>query len=184
MPSPGLTELTATTQRNRGGRKVPSHSVKQAKTMSAIAHGWKPTGEAADIPVKVAKEFHAADKGKKYGKGHDKKGYDRSGHHPGNPGFPNKAKGSNMGNKPEFGYVGTEKRGSELIGDCGDTHATQPHGKSIGAGSTGSGQKLGFAPHHSGTSMGGAAHCFPSRRTGNVYGSGRTHATNPVGRKK
>jgi len=69
MTSPGLSEIATTTQRNR---KMPSHSVKQAKTMSAIAHGWKPKGSAAGIPVKVAKEFHAADKGKKYGKGHDK----------------------------------------------------------------------------------------------------------------
>lgn len=46
---------------------MPSHSVEQAKTMSAIAHGWKPKGSAADIPVSVAKEFHQADKGKKYG---------------------------------------------------------------------------------------------------------------------
>lgn len=46
---------------------MPSHSVKQAKTMSAIAHGWHPEGKAADIPIKVAKEFHQADKGKKYG---------------------------------------------------------------------------------------------------------------------
>jgi hypothetical protein len=67
---------------------MPSHTVKQAKTMSAIAHGWRPTGEAADIPVPVAKEFHAADKGKKYGKGQHKKGYDRSAHYKGNPGFP------------------------------------------------------------------------------------------------
>jgi hypothetical protein len=37
--------------------------------MSAISHGWKPTGKAADIPVSVAREFHAADKGHKYGKG-------------------------------------------------------------------------------------------------------------------
>jgi hypothetical protein len=50
---------------------MPSHSVKQAKTMSAIAHGWRPSG--LDIPVKVAKEFHAADAGHKYGKGMDKK---------------------------------------------------------------------------------------------------------------
>jgi len=35
--------------------------------MSAIAHGWHPTGKAADIPVSVAKEFHQADAGKKYG---------------------------------------------------------------------------------------------------------------------
>ena len=48
---------------------MPSHSPEQAKTMSAIAHGWRPTGSAAGIPVKVAKEFHAADKGHKYGKG-------------------------------------------------------------------------------------------------------------------
>jgi hypothetical protein len=48
---------------------MPSHSVEQAKTMSAIAHGWKPKGSASGIPVKVAKEFHAADKGHKYGKG-------------------------------------------------------------------------------------------------------------------
>ena len=66
--APGLSEIATTTQRNR---KMPSHSVKQAKTMSAIAHGWKPKGSAAGIPVKVAKEFHAADKGHKYGKGHD-----------------------------------------------------------------------------------------------------------------
>ena len=52
---------------------MPSHSVEQAKTMSAIAHGWKPKGSAAGIPVSVAKEFHAADAGHKYGAGHDKK---------------------------------------------------------------------------------------------------------------
>ncbi len=47
---------------------MPSKSVKQAKTMSAIAHGWKPKGAAAGIPVRVAKDFHSADAGKKYGK--------------------------------------------------------------------------------------------------------------------
>ena len=36
---------------------MPSRSPEQAKTMSAIAHGWRPTGSAAGIPVKVAKEF-------------------------------------------------------------------------------------------------------------------------------
>lgn len=45
---------------------MPSHSIKQAKVMSAIAHGWRPKG--LDIPVKVAKDFHAADAGHKYGK--------------------------------------------------------------------------------------------------------------------
>ena len=48
---------------------MPSVSTKQARLMSAISHGWKPTGKAADIPVSVAREFHAADKGHKYGKG-------------------------------------------------------------------------------------------------------------------
>ena len=43
--------------------------------MSAIAHGWKPKGSVAKIPVKVAKEFHAADAGHKYGAGmHGQKG--------------------------------------------------------------------------------------------------------------
>jgi hypothetical protein len=46
---------------------MPSKTPKQAKLMSAVAHGWKPKGKAADLTVKVAKEFHAADKGKKYG---------------------------------------------------------------------------------------------------------------------
>lgn len=48
---------------------MPSSTPQQAKVMSAIAHGWKPKGKAAGIPVKVAKEFHAADKGKKWGAG-------------------------------------------------------------------------------------------------------------------
>jgi hypothetical protein len=48
---------------------MPSSTVKQAKVMSALAHGWHPTGKAAKIPKKVAVEFHAADAGHKYGKG-------------------------------------------------------------------------------------------------------------------
>ncbi len=98
---------------------MPSHSEKQAKTMSAISHGWEPTGEAAGIPKKVAKEFHAADKGKKFGKGGKKgapasaKNYDRSGHFPGNPGFKREG-------KPPYGEYN------------GGAHAKQPHGKSIG----------------------------------------------------
>jgi hypothetical protein len=120
MPAPGLNEISTTTLRNRSAKKMPSHSTKQAKTMSAIAHGWKPSGEAADIPVKVAKEFHAADKGKKYGKGGKKgehkessKNYDRSGHFPGNPGFKREG-------KPPYGEYN------------GGAHAKQPKGKSIG----------------------------------------------------
>lgn len=48
---------------------MPSKTVLQSKTMSAIAHGWKPKGSAAGIPKKVAKDFHAADAGKRYGAG-------------------------------------------------------------------------------------------------------------------
>jgi len=49
---------------------MPSHTPKQAKVMSAISHGWEPShGDVAKIPVKVAKDFHAADAGGKYGKG-------------------------------------------------------------------------------------------------------------------
>ncbi len=92
---------------------MPSHSPKQAKTMSAIAHGWKPTGEAADIPVGVAKEFHAADKGKKYGAKARKNSYDRSSHQPGNPGFNRDSK------SPYADYKGSSDH-------------KQPHGKSIG----------------------------------------------------
>ena len=92
---------------------MPSSSPKQRKTMSAIAHGWHPTGEAANIPVKVAKEFHSADKGKKYGKGHDANKYDRSAHQPGNPGF-------NREGKPPYRQYD------------GGAQAKQPHGKSIG----------------------------------------------------
>ena len=46
---------------------MPSKSIEQAKTMSAIAHGWQPKGSAAGIPKGVAEEFHEADKGHKYG---------------------------------------------------------------------------------------------------------------------
>jgi hypothetical protein len=39
---------------------VPSVSAKQAKLFAAVSHGWQPPGRHID--VKVAKEFHAADK--------------------------------------------------------------------------------------------------------------------------
>jgi hypothetical protein len=48
--------------------------------MSAIAHGWKPKGSAKGIPVKVAKEFHHADAGKKYGQKHGIKHKDSEQH--------------------------------------------------------------------------------------------------------
>lgn len=43
---------------------MPSSSPAQARTMAAIAHGWKPKGKAKGIPVSVAKEFNKADKGR------------------------------------------------------------------------------------------------------------------------
>ena len=44
---------------------MPSKSPAQARTMAAIAHGWKPPASSGiDIPVKVAKEFNQADKQK------------------------------------------------------------------------------------------------------------------------
>jgi len=47
---------------------MPSKSTKQAKFMSAAAHNPK-FAKKAGVPAKVAKEFHAADRGKKYGAG-------------------------------------------------------------------------------------------------------------------
>ncbi len=46
---------------------MPSTSPAQEKTMRAIAHGWKPPAgsDVAKIPVKVAKDFAAADQAKK-----------------------------------------------------------------------------------------------------------------------
>lgn len=43
---------------------MPSKSKAQARTMRAVAHGWRPTGKAAGIPVSVAKEYAKADKGR------------------------------------------------------------------------------------------------------------------------
>ena len=45
---------------------MPSTSVKQAKFMSAAAHNLEFAAKAG-IPQSVAKEFHQADAGKKYG---------------------------------------------------------------------------------------------------------------------
>lgn len=41
---------------------MPSKSPEQARTMAAVAHGWKPPKSSGiNIPVKVAKEFNKAD---------------------------------------------------------------------------------------------------------------------------
>jgi hypothetical protein len=47
---------------------MPSKTAKQAKLMRAVAHGWKPSGIKGPS-VQVAKEFVAADKGRKFRKG-------------------------------------------------------------------------------------------------------------------
>ena len=46
---------------------MPSKTKKQAKFMQAVAHGFKPTNKKGP-PVSVAKEFVAADKGKRFKK--------------------------------------------------------------------------------------------------------------------
>ena len=45
---------------------MPSSSAKMARTMAAIAHGWKPPkgSPVANIPVGVAKDFNRADQKK------------------------------------------------------------------------------------------------------------------------
>ena len=43
---------------------MPSHSPAQARMMAAAAHNPK-FAKKVDVPVKVAKEFNQADKGKK-----------------------------------------------------------------------------------------------------------------------
>lgn len=44
---------------------MPSVSKAQARTMRAVVHGWKPPASARiDVPVSVAKEYVAADKGR------------------------------------------------------------------------------------------------------------------------
>lgn len=51
---------------------MPSKTPKQRKFMSAASHS-KSFAAKAGISQKVAKEFHAADAGKAYGKGGKKK---------------------------------------------------------------------------------------------------------------
>ncbi len=38
------------------------------------------------------------------------------------------------GKDKAMAYVGTENRGSSLVGECGEGHENQPKGKSIGTG--------------------------------------------------
>lgn len=129
------------------------------------------------------------------GKGESKPGYDRSGHFPGNPGFPTGKGEKNMSKKP-MANVGSEKRGSSLneqasVGHAkqpqgsmggkgkaihgsslesndGVGHAKQPGGTSIGAGA------MGGAEHHKGHSMGGEAHSFQPPPMGSAHSFGHS----------
>lgn len=45
---------------------MPSKSPAQAKLMAAISHGWpRPAASGISVPVKVAREFNAADQAKR-----------------------------------------------------------------------------------------------------------------------
>lgn len=55
---------------------MPSKTAKQARTMAACAHGAE-LGVCKDIPMKVAKEFNAADKGTKLLSRSAKRPYDK-----------------------------------------------------------------------------------------------------------
>jgi hypothetical protein len=115
---------------------MPSHSVKQAKVMSAISHGWHPSeGSVAKIPVKVAKEFHAADAGHKYGKGHDK--VKRA---------LNTAK--KYAKKAEGGEVDDEQKQQAISIKPVDPFENYPQGAAFGVGSPAemSQQQAGFSP--------------------------------------
>lgn len=99
-------------------------------------------------------------------------------HHAGNV---SRGTGKEHGGSGAIANTGGADRGTHLVGQSNEGHAGQPHGKSIGAGSTGARSRIGMAEHHGGTSHGGAAHCFPGVRTGNSYQGGRkAFATNPV----
>lgn len=63
--APTITTATGTlskTYRKTSGGRMPSTSQAQHNLMEGIAHGWKPSGMKKTPPVKVAKDFAAADK--------------------------------------------------------------------------------------------------------------------------
>jgi len=72
---------------------MPPVSQAQRKAMFAAKAGNSTIG----IPQSVGKEFADADPGGKLPKYKKKKGYDRSSHHKGNPGFPSTVSSSPPG---------------------------------------------------------------------------------------
>lgn len=102
------------------------------------------------------------------GQGESEKNYDRSAHFKGNPGFPSHPEGSNMGyGEKEVAYTGSENRGSDLNGECGEGHVKQSGGKGLGFHNSAKG-----AEHHKGHGMGGAPHNFPQGNGAHSYGHG------------
>lgn len=139
---------------------------KQAIAISLSESGQSKKSKAPDMSP-------AKGKAPKMGAGESKSNYDRSSHFAGNPGFPQGSKGMDMKkDKLEFGNVGTEKRGSELIGAACTEAEKQPHGEGIGIHDSG----VHGAEHHKDNSFGGETHKFPMPKAEGAHGYG--HAAN------
>ena len=95
---------------------MPSTSKAQEHLMSAVAHGWKPTGSAAGLTKKVATEFHEADKAKGHG-GHMNKN------------LPSRARGQAI----------RESHSRKKAGPDGTTMGTAVGGGAAGGGAGGGG---------------------------------------------
>lgn len=168
-PSPGLTEIATTTLRNRRAKMPigPTRTKAQKKNvvhteMHKFKEGDLHSGSKQGPVVKDRKQAVAiamnesgqSKKGKE-------KGYDRSGHFPGNPGFKREG-------KPPYGEYNA------------GAHAKQPRGKSIGNATEFTGHKANqnyqseLREHHGGRAGGSdmgkhhgeVAHTGPADRGG------------------
>jgi len=136
------------------------HKFKEGELHSGSKHGPKVKSRAQAIAIAL----HESGQSKKHARSgsESKPGYDRSGHWPGNPGFPNKMKGTEMSMK-EVAMTGPKDRGSELEGKGpGMANHDQPQGKSIGAG-----HPTGKAEHHPHMKM--DAHSFKMPAGNNAH---------------
>lgn len=120
MPAPGLTEIATTTLRNRG-KKMPikgqspnevmhteMHKFKQGKLHSGSKHGPEVKSRKQAIAIGLSESRQA------------KKSYDRSAHHPGNPGFPSSSEAG--GSPPPATYKAHEAREREVMGAGYEQH--------------------------------------------------------------